>query len=174
MSKRRGDRHADVRQNHCPHRELQLPALRTTSRSFGEQTVTKRFDVKAAMTPKGRRMSDEVEISNHRADATQNESLIGMARMGADAFGYTAELRIDRGLAELLRLRVTQLINCSYCLNLRYQAARGAGVPRSTATSRGHSSTLRASALSKQGRAAPSARIRQQAIHVRLCTTLRG
>jgi AhpD family alkylhydroperoxidase len=80
--------------------------------------------------PKGRPMSDEVEITNHRADATQNESLIGMARMGADAFGYTAELRIDRGLAQLLRLRVSQLNNCSYCLNLHYAAARDAGIPR--------------------------------------------
>src|SRR3954469_8190047 len=75
-------------------------------------------------------MSDDVEITNHRADATQNESLIGMARMGADAFGYTANLRIDRGLAQLLRLRVSQLNNCSYCLNLHHQAAREAGVSR--------------------------------------------
>src|SRR5918996_1305220 len=75
-------------------------------------------------------MSDEVEITNHRADATQNESLIGLARMGADAFGYTAELSIDRGLAQLLRLRVSQLNNCSYCLNLHYEAAREAGIPR--------------------------------------------
>ena len=50
--------------------------------------------------------------------------------MGADAFGYTAELRIDRGLAQLLRLRVSQLNNCSYCLNLHYEAARDAGIPR--------------------------------------------
>jgi AhpD family alkylhydroperoxidase len=75
-------------------------------------------------------MSDEVEIIKHRADATQNESLMGMARLGADAFGYTAELRIDRGLAQLLRLRVSQLNNCSYCLNLHYEAARDAGIPR--------------------------------------------
>jgi AhpD family alkylhydroperoxidase len=75
-------------------------------------------------------MSDEVEITNHRADATQNECLIAIARMGADAFGYTAELRIDRGLAQLLRLRVSQLNNCSYCLNLHYEAARDAGIPR--------------------------------------------
>jgi AhpD family alkylhydroperoxidase len=75
-------------------------------------------------------MSDDVEITNHRADATQNEALIGMARMGADAFGYTAELSIDRGLAQLLRLRVSQLNNCSYCLNLHHQAARDAGIPR--------------------------------------------
>ena len=75
-------------------------------------------------------MSDEVEITNHRADATQNKSLIGMARMGAEAFGYTAELRIDRSLAQLLRLRVSQINNCSYCLNLHYEAARAAGIPR--------------------------------------------
>ena len=75
-------------------------------------------------------MSDAVEITNHRADAAQNESLIGLARMGAEAFGYTAELRIDRGLAQLLRLRVSQLNNCTYCLNLHYEAARDAGIPR--------------------------------------------
>ena len=34
----------------------------------------------------------------------RNEALTGMARMGADAFGYTADLLIDRGLAQLLRL----------------------------------------------------------------------
>ena len=42
----------------------------------------------------------------------------------ADAFGYTADLRIDRHLAQLLRLRVSQLNNCTYCLNLHYEAAR--------------------------------------------------
>ena len=47
-----------------------------------------------------------------------------MARMGADAFGYKAELRIDRGLAQLLRLRVSQLNNCTYCLSLHYEATR--------------------------------------------------
>src|SRR3954463_16065903 len=75
-------------------------------------------------------MADDVQVANRRFDATQNESLIGMARMGADAFGYTAELRIDRGLAQLLRLRVSQLKNCSYCLNLHHEAARDPGIPR--------------------------------------------
>ena len=69
-------------------------------------------------------------MANRRLDASQNEALVGIARMGADAFGYTADLRIDRGLAELLRLRVSQLNNCTYCLNLHYQAAREAGIPR--------------------------------------------
>ena len=75
-------------------------------------------------------MADDVQVAHRRFDASDNEALIGMARMGAHAFGYTADLRIDRGLAQLLRLRVSQLNNCSYCLNLHYQAAREAGIPR--------------------------------------------
>jgi AhpD family alkylhydroperoxidase len=75
-------------------------------------------------------MADDVQVVNRRLDASENEALIGMARMGADAFGYRADLRIDRHLAELLRLRVSQLNNCTYCLNLHYEAAREAGLPR--------------------------------------------
>src|SRR3712207_9568665 len=75
-------------------------------------------------------MADDVRVANRRLDASENAALIGMARMGADAFGYRAELRIDRGLAQLLRLRVSQLNNCTYCLNLHYEAAREAGIPR--------------------------------------------
>jgi AhpD family alkylhydroperoxidase len=75
-------------------------------------------------------MADDVQVENRRLDASENEALIGMARMGADAFGYKAELRIDRHLAQLLRLRVSQLNNCAYCLNLHYEAAREAGIPR--------------------------------------------
>ena len=75
-------------------------------------------------------MTDDVQFGNRRLDASRNEALSEMARIGADAFGYKADLRIDRGLAELLRLRVSQLNNCTYCLNLHYQAARAAGIPR--------------------------------------------
>ena len=75
-------------------------------------------------------MADDVQIANRRLDASGNEALIGMARMGAESFGYTAKLRIERGLAQLLRLRVSQLNNCTYCLNLHYQAAREAGISR--------------------------------------------
>ena len=75
-------------------------------------------------------MTDDVQVTNRRLDASENKALMRMARMGADAFGYTAELRIDRGLAQLLRLRVSQLNNCTYCLNLHYGAAREAGIPR--------------------------------------------
>ena len=38
-------------------------------------------------------------MNKRRLDASENEALIGIARMGADAFGYTADLRIDRQLA---------------------------------------------------------------------------
>ncbi|WIX83343.1 carboxymuconolactone decarboxylase family protein [Amycolatopsis carbonis] len=70
-------------------------------------------------------------VRNRRADSSANEELAKLARHGADAFGYRAELRIDRQLAQLLRLRVSQLNNCVYCLNLHYEAARAAGIPRS-------------------------------------------
>ena len=47
------------------------------------------------------KMADDVKVENRRLDASDNEALIGMARMGADVFGYKAELRIDRQLAQL-------------------------------------------------------------------------
>jgi AhpD family alkylhydroperoxidase len=75
-------------------------------------------------------MADDVHVAKRRLDASENQALIGIARMGADAFGYTADLRIDRHLAQLLRLRVSQLNNCTYCLNLHHEAAREAGIPR--------------------------------------------
>jgi AhpD family alkylhydroperoxidase len=66
---------------------------------------------------------------NHRLDASQNDALTAIARSGADAFGYRADLRIDRGLATLLRLRVSQINNCTYCLDLHHRVAREAGIP---------------------------------------------
>ena len=74
-------------------------------------------------------MSD-VTVSNRRADSSANEDLAKLARHGADTFGYKANLRIDRKLAQLLRLRVSQINNCTYCLNLHYEAARDAGISR--------------------------------------------
>jgi alkylhydroperoxidase family enzyme len=79
-------------------------------------------------------MADDVQVENRRLDASENEALIGMAQMGADAFGYKADLRIDRQLAQLLRLRVSQLNNCAYCLTCttRRRARRAFPGPRST------------------------------------------
>ena len=71
----------------------------------------------------------DVTVTNRRVDSSTNEDLTKLARHGADAFGYTASLRIDRKLAQLLRLRVSQINNCTYCLNLHYEAARDLGIP---------------------------------------------
>ena len=68
-------------------------------------------------------------MTNRRLDASANEALMAMARMGADAFGYTAQLGLDRALAQLLRLRVSQLNHCVYCLELHHRVAREIGIP---------------------------------------------
>jgi AhpD family alkylhydroperoxidase len=47
-----------------------------------------------------------------------------LAKQMAKAFGYTADLEVDPQLAQLLRLRVAQLNNCSYCMILHSKAAR--------------------------------------------------
>ena len=51
-----------------------------------------------------------------------------LARQMAGAFGYTADLDLDKKLAQLLRLRVAQLNTCSYCLILHSKAARDQGI----------------------------------------------
>ena len=55
--------------------------------------------------------TEKNRVANRRLAASGNEALIGMARRCLDAFGYKTHLRIDRGLAQLLRLRVSQLNN---------------------------------------------------------------
>ena len=90
-------------------------------------------------------MTDDVQVANRRLDASANEALIGMARMGADAFGYTADLRIDRRLAQLLRLRVSQLNNCTYCLNLHADTDRDAAFQHSMRRSPSTSARTRCS-----------------------------
>jgi len=71
------------------------------------------------------------KIENIRLDATPNGGLMALARAGADAFGHTADLTVDRALAQLLRLRVAQVNNCSYCLTVHHAAARRAGIGQS-------------------------------------------
>lgn len=71
------------------------------------------------------------KIENVRLDATSNGELMALARAGADAFGYKAELTVDRELAQLLRLRVAQVNNCTYCLMVHHAAARRAGIAQS-------------------------------------------
>jgi AhpD family alkylhydroperoxidase len=70
---------------------------------------------------------NDVHYVNTRFDPDATR-LHAIAKEMASAFGYTATLSLDRGLAELLRLRVAQLTPCSYCLILHTQAAHDAGV----------------------------------------------
>jgi AhpD family alkylhydroperoxidase len=65
----------------------------------------------------------EPPFTNTRLEAEENQALMALARAGADAFGYTATLHLDRELAQLVRLRVAQINNCAYCLNVHHQAA---------------------------------------------------
>ena len=74
-------------------------------------------------------MNDVPSFRNTRLDSAENERLRDLAAAGAAAFGYTAELKLDRDLARLLRLRVAQLNNCPYCLVVHHAAARGSGIP---------------------------------------------
>lgn len=75
-------------------------------------------------------MSNDVVIEKRRFDAAGNEALNGIAGQFAAAFGYTAELGMDDDLAQLLRLRVAQINNCTYCLDLHAEATRARGIPR--------------------------------------------
>jgi AhpD family alkylhydroperoxidase len=71
-----------------------------------------------------------VQVQTSRLDPAANEALTAMADAGAAAFGYTAELTLDRQLAQLLRLRVAQINNCTYCLDVHHRAARDIAIPQ--------------------------------------------
>ncbi|SCF44531.1 alkylhydroperoxidase AhpD family core domain-containing protein [Micromonospora purpureochromogenes] len=73
----------------------------------------------------------DTRIQNVRLNATSNERLMALANAGAAAFGHTATLQVDQALAQLLRLRVAQINNCSYCLLVHHAAARTADIPPS-------------------------------------------
>ncbi|MGI9544692.1 MAG: carboxymuconolactone decarboxylase family protein [Cyclobacteriaceae bacterium] len=51
-----------------------------------------------------------------------------LAKQMATAFGYSADLSIDRHLAQLLRLRVAQKNECAYCIILHSKTAREVGI----------------------------------------------
>lgn len=52
----------------------------------------------------------------------------GLAKQMAQAVGYTADLDVDKQLAQLLRLRVAQKNECAYCVILHAKASRDAGI----------------------------------------------
>ncbi len=69
----------------------------------------------------------EIEYINHRFDPDIVE-FHDHAKAMAKAVGYTAAMKIDPQLAQLLRLRVAQLNPCSYCLILHTRAATDQGI----------------------------------------------
>ncbi len=70
---------------------------------------------------------DDVVFENRRFDPDLTP-FHDLAKAMAQAFGYTADLEVAPELAQLLRLRVAQLNNCSYCLILHTRAARDRGI----------------------------------------------
>jgi AhpD family alkylhydroperoxidase len=69
----------------------------------------------------------DIEYVNRRFDPDLVE-FHEHAKAMAKSVGYTATMRIDPQLAQLLRLRVAQLNPCSYCLILYAQAAADQGI----------------------------------------------
>ena len=51
-----------------------------------------------------------------------------LAKGLAKAYGYTADLNIDKEIAQLLRLRVSQKNECAYCVILHAEEARKIGI----------------------------------------------
>lgn len=51
-----------------------------------------------------------------------------LAKQMARAFGYTANLQVDKTLAQLLRLRVAQKNECAYCVILHAATSRDIGI----------------------------------------------
>lgn len=67
----------------------------------------------------------------HFVNTRFNPDVIGfhaIAQEMAAATGYTATLSVDAGLAQLLRLRVSQLNPCSYCLILHTAVTQDTGL----------------------------------------------
>ena len=54
-----------------------------------------------------------------------------LAKQMAKAVGYTADLKTDKHLAQLLRLRVSQKNECAYCVILHSKTAREIGIHES-------------------------------------------
>jgi AhpD family alkylhydroperoxidase len=70
---------------------------------------------------------NDIEFVNTRFDPDITP-FHGLAKQMAKAVGYTADLTIDKTLAQLLRLRVAQKNECAYCVILHAQTAREIGI----------------------------------------------
>ncbi len=73
---------------------------------------------------------ENIKFINQRFDPSSTPFL-DLAKQMAQAFGYTADLKIDKHTAQLLRLRVAQKNECSYCVILHANTARSIGIDAS-------------------------------------------
>ncbi len=69
----------------------------------------------------------DVTFTNTRFDPDLIE-FHSIAQQMAKSVGYTADMSVDKQLAQLLRLRVAQMNACSYCLILHTKAAHDQGI----------------------------------------------
>lgn len=75
---------------------------------------------------------DSSTIERRYFDPAINGDLASIASQFAKAFGYTAEnLKVEPGLAQLIRLRVAQINHCVFCMDLHAQAARNLKINQS-------------------------------------------
>ncbi|MBO6901786.1 MAG: carboxymuconolactone decarboxylase family protein [Rhizobiaceae bacterium] len=70
---------------------------------------------------------DDITFKNTRFDPDLIE-FHSIAQQMAKSVGYTADMSVEKKLAQLLRLRVAQMNECSYCLILHTEAAHDQGV----------------------------------------------
>ena len=66
---------------------------------------------------------EDVRFENRRFDP-ELTPFLSLAKEMTKAFGYTADLSVNKELAQLLRLRVAQHNECAYCVILHAATAR--------------------------------------------------
>ena len=70
---------------------------------------------------------NDINFNNKRFDP-ELTPFLSLAKEMANAFGYTADLSVNKKLAQLLRLRVSQHNECAYCVILHAATARDIGI----------------------------------------------
>ena len=70
---------------------------------------------------------EDVRFESRRFDP-ELTPFLSLAKEMAKAFGYTADLSVNKELAQLLRLRVAQHNECAYCVILHAATARDIGI----------------------------------------------
>ena len=70
---------------------------------------------------------ENVKFTDKRFDPATTPFL-DLAKQMAKAFGYTADLKTEKHLAQLLRLRVAQKNECAYCIILHADTSRTVGI----------------------------------------------